>query len=73
MKTCRVEKKLMREIATMNDQLNSLSPAWVRDEKERLLIQEKRDILSAELRKHHAKGHEGRRCPAFAGRLARSS
>ena len=71
MKTCRIEEKLMREIAAMNGQLNSLSSTWVRNEDERLLIQEKRDILSAELRNHHAKGHEGGRCPAFAGRLAR--
>ena len=72
MKTCRVEEKLMREISTMNGRLNSLSPTWVRDEDERLLIQAKRDDPSAELRHHHAKGHEGGRCPAFAGRLAKA-
>lgn len=71
MKICRIEEKLIREISAMNGQLNSLSPAWVRNEDKRLLIQSKRDELSVELRHHHAKGHEGARCPAFAGRLAR--
>ena len=59
MKTCRIKEKLAREIATMNGQPNSLSPTWAPNEGERLLIPEKRDILSAELRHHHAKRHEG--------------
>lgn len=68
MRTCRVEEKLVREISAMNGQLNSLNPAWVSDEAERLEIQAKRDELSAELKHHHLKGHGGRRCPAFAPR-----
>lgn len=35
MKTCPVEDDLVRELATLSDQLNTLRPVWVKSEKAR--------------------------------------
>jgi hypothetical protein len=65
MKTCRVEDGLVRELTTLSDKLNALSPNWVHSEKARGEIQERRETLQAEIKLHRSKGHDGKPCPAF--------
>ena len=68
MKTCRVEDNLVRELAVLSNKLNTLSPNWVRDELERELIQERRETLQVEIKRHRKKGHDGKGCPSFVSR-----
>lgn len=65
MKTCRVEADLVRELTTLSDKLNTLSPSWVHSEQGREEIQHRRETLQAELKRHRSKGHDGKRCPSF--------
>jgi hypothetical protein len=65
MKTCRVDENLVRELTTLSNKLNMLSPTWVRSEEERKEIQERREMLQAEIKQHRLKGHDGKRCPSF--------
>lgn len=71
MSVCQVEEKLVLQISLMNGQLNSLSPTWLRDDDERQVVKEKRDILAAELKRHRTKGHDGKRCPSLEVRAKR--
>jgi hypothetical protein len=70
MKTCRVEDNLVRELTTLSNKLNRLSPTWVRSEKAPGEIQERREVLQAEIKHHRAKGHDGNRCLSFDSRRA---
>jgi hypothetical protein len=70
MKTCRVEDDLVRELATLSDKLNTLNPNWVRSEEAREKIQQRRETLQVEIKRHRAKGHDGQRCPSFDSRKA---
>jgi len=62
---CRVQADLVSELSALNGKLNTLSPHWVRSDKERDEIQKQRETLQAELKQHRAKGHDGKRCPSF--------
>lgn len=65
MKICRVEEGLVTELAVLSNKLNTLSPAWVRDEQQRREIQLRRETLQTEIKRHRTKGHAGKRCPSF--------
>jgi len=67
-KTCQIEDDLVSELTTLNNKLNTLSPAWVHDEQGREAIQERRLTLQAEIKQHRIKGHDGNHCPAFDAR-----
>jgi len=70
MKTCRVEADLVRELTALSNKLNTLSPSWVHSEQAREQIQERRQVLQAEIKQHRSKGHAGKRCPSFDLRRA---
>jgi len=67
---CRVQADLVSELSALNGKLNTLSPHWVRSDKERDEIHKQRETLQAELKQHRAKGHDGKRCPSFDLRVA---
>jgi len=64
-KTCHIEDHLVRELSTLNEKLNTLSPGWVRSEEAREEIQKRRETLQTEIKHHRSKGHDGKRCPSF--------
>jgi hypothetical protein len=69
---CKVKDDLVNQLITLNDKLNTLSPALLHSEQARAEVQERRESLHVEIKQHRAKGHEGRPCPA-AQRLPYSS
>ena len=69
---CKVKDNLVNEIIALNSKLNTLSPAFLHSEQARALVQERRENLYVEIKRHRAKGHEGKPCPA-AQRLPYSS
>jgi hypothetical protein len=61
---CRVKDELVNQLTALNDKLNILSPDLVHGEEERADVQQRREVLYAEIKRHRAKGHEGKPCPA---------
>ena len=61
---CKVKDDLVNQLITLNNNLNTLSPAWLHSQQARAVVQERRESLYVELKRHRAKGHEGRPCPA---------
>jgi hypothetical protein len=63
-KNCKVKDDLVNELIALNSKLNTLSPNLLRSDQERAEVQERREILYTEIKRHRAKGHEGKPCPA---------
>jgi hypothetical protein len=61
---CKVKDDLVNQLITLNNNLNTLSPAWLHSQQARAIVQERRESLYVELKRHRAKGHEGKPCPA---------
>ena len=61
---CKVKDKLVNQLIALNSQLNTLSPALLRSQEARAEVQEQREKLYVEIKRHRAKGHEGKPCPA---------
>jgi len=61
---CKVKDDLVNQLIALNDKLNTLSPAWLHNQQARAVVQERRESLYVELKRHRAKGHEGKSCPA---------
>ena len=69
---CKVKDDLVNQLIALNDKLNTLSPALLHSQQARAEVQERRESLYAEIKRHRAKGHEGKPCPA-AQRLSYGS
>ena len=69
---CKVKDDLVNQLLALNNKLNTLSPALLHSEQARAKVQERRQSLYVEIKRHRAKGHEGKPCPA-AQRLPYSS
>ena len=66
----------MNQLIALNNKLNTLSPDLPQGEQARAEVQEKRETLYVEIKRHRAKGHEGKPCPAvqhFKGRYSFST
>lgn len=63
-KSCKVKDALVKQLIALNDRLNTLSPGLVHGEQARAEIQEQREGLQVEIKRHRAKGHDGKPCPA---------
>jgi hypothetical protein len=61
---CKVKDDLVNQLIALNNKLNTLSPAWLRSQQARAVVQEQRESLYVEIKQHRAKGHEGKSCPA---------
>lgn len=61
---CKVKDDLVNQLIALNDKLNTLSPALLHSQQARAEVQERRESLYAEIKRHRAKGHEGKPCPA---------
>jgi hypothetical protein len=61
---CPVKDELVRQLTALNDKLNNLSPELVHGDEVRADVQQRREILYTEIKRHRKKGHDGKRCPA---------
>jgi predicted nucleic acid-binding Zn-ribbon protein len=61
---CAVEDDLVNQLIILNNKLNTLSPDLVHGDDERAEVQQQREVLRTAIKRHRAKGHEGRPCPA---------
>jgi hypothetical protein len=61
---CQVKDELVGQLIVLNNKLNLLSPDLVHGDEERAEVQQQRENLYAEIKRHRAKGHEGKPCPA---------
>ena len=61
---CNVKDDLVNQLIALNSKLNTLSPALLHSEQARAEVQERREGLYVEIKRHRAKGHEGKPCPA---------
>ena len=61
---CSVKDDLVNQLIALNNKLNTLSPALLHSEQARAEVQERRELLYVEIKRHRAKGHEGKPCPA---------
>ena len=61
---CKLKDDLVNQLIGLNNKLNTLSPAWLHSQQARAVVQERRESLYVELKRHRAKGHEGKPCPA---------
>jgi hypothetical protein len=61
---CKVKDDLVNQLVALNNKLNTLSPALLRSEEARAKVQEQRERLYVEIKRHKAKGHDGKSCPA---------
>jgi hypothetical protein len=61
---CKLKDDLVNQLIALNSNLNTLSPAWLHSQQARAVVQERRESLYVELKRHRAKGHEGKPCPA---------
>lgn len=62
---CDVKDNLVNQLVALNNKLNTLSPALLRSEQARAQVQEERQRLYVEIKRHRAKGHDGKPCPAI--------
>jgi chromosome segregation ATPase len=65
---CEVKDELVSQLIALNNKLNKLSPELVQGEEERAEVQQQRANLYNEIKRHRAKGHEGKPCPARESR-----
>jgi hypothetical protein len=61
---CKVKDDLVNQVIALNNKLNTLSPAFLHGEQARAQVQEHRETVYLEIKRHRAKGHEGKPCPA---------
>lgn len=61
---CKVKDDLVNQLIALNNKLNTLSPLLLHSERARAEVQERREILYVEIKRHRAKGHDGKPCPA---------
>jgi len=61
---CNVKDDLVNQLIALNNKLNTLSPALLHSEQARAEVQERRESLYVEIKRHRAKGHKGKPCPA---------
>jgi hypothetical protein len=62
--TCKVKDALVNQLLHLNNKLNTLSPALLHSELARAQVQEQRESLYDEIKKHRKTGHDGKPCPA---------
>ena len=61
---CNVKDDLVNQLIALNNKLNTLSPALLHSDEARAEVQQRRESLYVEIKRHRAKGHEGTPCPA---------
>ena len=61
---CKVKDDLVNQLIALSNKVNTLSPALLRSEQAREEVQQQRENLYIEIRRHRAKGHQGNPCPA---------
>jgi hypothetical protein len=61
---CQVKDDLVNQLIALNDKLNTLSPALLHSAQAREEVQQQRENLYVEIKRHRAKGHQGKPCPA---------
>ena len=61
---CQVKDDLVNQLIALNNKLNTLSPALLHSEQAREEVQQQRENLYVEIKRHRAKGHGGKPCPA---------
>ena len=71
--TCKVQDDLVNQLITLNNKLNTLSTSFVHSPQARAEVQERRETLHVDIKRHRAKGHEGKPCPAAQYRPYRSN
>jgi hypothetical protein len=69
---CKVKDDLVNQLIALNNNLNTLSTVFLHSQQARAEVQERRESLYVDIKRHRAKGHEGKPCPA-AQRLPDSS
>jgi hypothetical protein len=62
--TCSVKEDLVNQLIDLNCKVNSLSPNWLQSAEARAEVQQRREFVYAEIKRHRTKGHEGKPCPA---------
>ena len=62
--TCRVKDALVNELLLLNHKLNTLSPELLHSDEARAKVQERREALYVEIKRHRKRGHKGKPCPA---------
>jgi hypothetical protein len=61
---CKVKDDLVNQLIALNNKVNALSPDLLHSEQGRAEVQEKREVLYVEIKRHRKTGHEGKPCPA---------
>jgi hypothetical protein len=61
---CKVKDALVNQLIVLNNKLNTLSPSSLHSEQARAEVQERRESLYVEIKRHREKGHDGKPCPA---------
>jgi hypothetical protein len=61
---CQVKDDLVNPLIALNNKLNSLCPALLHSEREQEEVQQQRENLYLAIKRHQAKGHQGKPCPA---------
>ena len=69
---CKVKDDLVNQLIALNNNLNALSTVFLHSQQARAEVQERRESLYVDIKRHRAKGHEGKPCPA-AQRVSYSS
>ena len=62
---CKVKEDLVNQLIALNNKLNTLSTAFLQSQQARAEVQERRETLYVDIKRHRAKGHEGKPCPAI--------
>ena len=70
---CQVKDALVNQLIALNNKLNLLSPDLVRSEEGRIEVEQQREILYTDLKRHRSKGHDGKPCPAAREKVRYSS
>ncbi len=61
---CKVQDDLVNQLIALNNKLNTLSTTFLHSPQARAEVQERRETLYVDIKRHRAKGHEGKPCPA---------
>ena len=61
---CKVKDDLVNQLMTLNNKLNTLSTSFLHSQQARAEVQERRESLYVDIKRHRAKGYEGKPCPA---------
>jgi hypothetical protein len=61
---CKIKDDLVNQLIALNNKLNTLSTSYVHNQQVRAEIQELRETLHVDIKRHRSKGHEGKPCPA---------